>query len=57
LPSDNMKLLLERSLREPDFLYAVLDTTACAAFIKESRMKCINANRLHKESGARGAPG
>jgi hypothetical protein len=23
----------------PDFLYAALDTTACAAFIKESRMR------------------
>jgi hypothetical protein len=35
----------------PDFLYAALDTTACAAFIKESRMKFANANRLHRESG------
>jgi hypothetical protein len=24
----------------PDFRYAALDTTACAAFIKESRMNC-----------------
>ena len=26
----------------PDFLYAALDATACAAFFKESRMKCAN---------------
>ncbi len=35
----------------PDFLYAALDTTACAAFIKESRMKFANANQLHRKSG------
>jgi hypothetical protein len=26
-------------------------TTACAAFIEESRMKFINANKLHRKSG------
>jgi hypothetical protein len=36
---------------DPDFLYAALETTACAAFITESRMKCINANQLHRKSG------
>jgi hypothetical protein len=35
----------------PDFLYAALDTTACAAFFKESRMKCANATKLHRKSG------
>jgi|HubBroStandDraft_5_1064220.scaffolds.fasta_scaffold250861_2 hypothetical protein len=35
----------------PDFLYAALDTTACVAFIKESRMKFANANQLHRKSG------
>jgi len=35
----------------PDFLYAALDTTACAAFIKESRMKFDSANRPHRKSG------
>ncbi len=35
----------------PDFLYAALDTTACAAFIEESRMKFANANQLHRKSG------
>jgi ferrous iron transport protein A len=35
----------------PDFLYAALDTTACAAFIKESRMKFVSANKLHRKSG------
>ena len=28
------------SKEDRDFLYAALDTTACAAFVKESRMKC-----------------
>jgi hypothetical protein len=36
---------------DPDFLYVALDTTACAAFIKESRMICINAYKLHRKSG------
>jgi hypothetical protein len=36
---------------DPDFLYAALDTTACAAFIKESRMNFANANQLHRKSG------
>ena len=35
----------------PDFLYAALNTTACAAFIKESRMHFANASRLHRKSG------
>src|ERR1700727_2317871 len=26
-------------------------TTACAAFIKESRMECANATKLHKKFG------
>ncbi len=32
----------------PDFLYAALDTTACAAFIKESRMNFANAGQVRK---------
>jgi hypothetical protein len=36
---------------DPDFLYAALDRTACAAFIKESRMKCPEADTLHRKSG------
>ncbi len=35
----------------PDFLYAALDTVACAAFIKESRMNFANATKLHRKSG------
>jgi hypothetical protein len=31
-----------------------LATTACAAFIKESRMKFINANKRHRKSGVWG---
>jgi hypothetical protein len=57
LLKDNVNLPLECPLRDPDFLYAALDTTACAAFIQENRMKCTNANRLHRKSGARDAPG
>jgi hypothetical protein len=35
----------------PDFLYAALDTTACAAFSKESRINFTDANKLHRKSG------
>jgi hypothetical protein len=31
-------------------------TTASAAFIKESRMKCANATKLHRKFGEPGAP-
>jgi hypothetical protein len=31
-------------------------TAACAAFIAESRMKLINANKLHRKSGDMGHP-
>ncbi len=34
-----------------NFLYAALDTTAYAVFIKESRMRYINATELHRKSG------
>ena len=37
----------------PDFLYAALNTTVCAALIKESRMNFANANHLHRKSGWR----
>jgi L-rhamnose isomerase len=36
---------------EPDFLHAALDTTACAAFSKESHMNFADANQLHRKSG------
>ena len=36
---------------DPDFLYAAPDTTACAAFSKESRMRSANATKLHRKSG------
>jgi hypothetical protein len=35
---------------DPDFLYAALEMTACAAFIKESRMNFANANQPHRKS-------
>jgi hypothetical protein len=38
---------------DPDFLYAAPDTTACAAFSKESRMKFANATKFHRKSGGK----
>jgi hypothetical protein len=37
----------------PDFLYAAQDTTAYAAFVKESRKKRAGAPKLHRKSGKR----
>jgi len=37
----------------PDFLYAALDATAYAAFVKESRKKRAGATKLHRKSGKR----
>jgi NAD-dependent dihydropyrimidine dehydrogenase PreA subunit len=45
----------EKCAADPDFLYAAPDTTACAAFIKESRMNFANANQLHRKFGEAGA--
>jgi hypothetical protein len=36
---------------DPDFPYAALETTGCAAFIKETRMKFLNANKFYTKSG------
>jgi hypothetical protein len=36
---------------DPDFLHMAPNRSACAAFIKESRMKFANANNLHRKSG------
>src|ERR1700732_891395 len=33
----------------PDFLHGAPPTPACAAFIKESRMKCTNARKVRQE--------
>jgi hypothetical protein len=37
----------------PDFLHEAPPTPACAAFIKESRMKFASANKLDRKSGVR----
>src|SRR5882762_6299536 len=37
----------------PDFLHGAPPTLACAAFIKESRMKSANASKIHRKSGVR----
>ena len=39
------------ALAFPDFCYATQDRTACAAFIKESRMKFDNATSLDRNPG------
>jgi hypothetical protein len=31
--------------------HAALDTATCAAFVKESRMKIVNATKLNRKSG------
>ncbi len=36
----------------PDFLHGAPPTSACAAFVKESRMKCANASKVHRKSGS-----
>ena len=38
----------------PISCHAVLERSACAPFIKERRMECINATSLHRKSGQRG---
>jgi hypothetical protein len=50
-PSNSYVPLSETNKAAPDFLYAALDTTACAAFIKESRMNFADARQLHRKSG------
>jgi len=37
----------------PDFLREAPPTPACAAFIKESRVKFANARKLDRKSGVR----
>jgi hypothetical protein len=41
----------------PDFLHGAPPTPACAAFIKESRMKFVNARKLDRKSGVRSGEG
>jgi hypothetical protein len=36
---------------DPDFMHAALDMAACAAFVKESSMKCSNAIKFYRKSG------
>jgi hypothetical protein len=40
----------------PISCHAVLERSACAPFIKERRMECINATNLHRKSGQMGHP-
>jgi hypothetical protein len=40
----------------PISCHAVLESCACAPFIKERRMRCINATSLRRKSGQMGHP-
>jgi hypothetical protein len=40
----------------PNFLHGAPPTPACAAFIKESRMRLDNAGKLDRKSGIWGTP-
>jgi hypothetical protein len=40
----------------PNFLHAAPDMTACAAFIKESRMDLAGAHKLYRKSEIWGTP-
>jgi hypothetical protein len=40
----------------PISCHAELERSACAPFIKEGRMECINATSLHRKSGQMGHP-
>ena len=46
----------KKRARYPDFLCAALSVTACAAFIKESRMKLVRPTGLDRKSGGVGHP-
>jgi hypothetical protein len=42
--NQQLRQALESATRkDPDFLHAAPDTTACAAFLRESRMKCAKS--------------
>ena len=41
-----MTIICSAQAANPDFLYAALDTTACAVFFKENRMKRAEAASL-----------
>jgi len=40
----------------PISCHAVLEMSACAPFIKERRMECVNATSLRRKSGQMGHP-
>jgi hypothetical protein len=46
--------IAQKKARYPDFLCAALSVTACAAFIKESRMKLVRPTGLNRKSGGIG---
>ena len=52
---DQVKAFEKRRFRPtyPDFLHGAPPISACAAFIKESRMKLANARKLDRKSGVR----
>jgi hypothetical protein len=46
----------KKKARYPDFLCSALSTVACAAFIKESRLKLVRPTRLNRKIRGYGAP-
>jgi len=49
-PQAGNNVALAVPAQNPDFLYAPLDETAYAAFVKESRKKRAGATNLHRKS-------
>ena len=55
----SLTIICSAQAANPDFLYAALDTTACAVFFKENRMKraeaaSLTGNRVWKPLDHRG---
>jgi hypothetical protein len=44
-----------RAAQVPDFLFAALDTTACAVPASRDRMKLANVNQILRKSGSKRA--
>jgi hypothetical protein len=51
----SLTIICSAQAANPDFLYAALDTTACAVFFKENRMKRAEAASLTGNPGLEAA--
>jgi hypothetical protein len=62
IPIRSMKTSIEERRKQenapspPDFLYAALDTIACAVFFEENRMKCAEATSCTGNPGPNAWP-